>query len=393
MSVKAEDQRALWQHGHIYATAAYNNLPSYILQDVLEDQVNMASGDIDMPSFSGATNLNAQWMDATPEDILTQVCERLGYYFRFTNEGKASARQISNVAAADHVYSNNKTVISYSPDDRYSDFTNRVTVQGQELEYTQVYYEEERITQLSGTLGWWGCRDEHIVWFSDDKSRRCINPRLNAIETSTSIPFKLAGSVTESITECGALDDYKFCTVNISAPNLIPVLAAAIATWGTSMSIGNYAPFGCGLTVSVGRWIEKAGLFASLMTLGSVANYQLEVWAQPLGSIRRSVQGTWNDTEHQTEINAVVEQVIEDPLCYSAADCNAVANFEGMVVQMQRKRIKIEKVAHLQDEDGDTIQVVHPYGGSTMTLYVASLKRKYKKGAYFLDEIEGWVCS
>jgi acetolactate synthase small subunit len=67
-----------------------------------------------------------------------------------------------------------------------------------------------------------------------------------------------------------------------------------------------------------------------------------------------------------------------------------------MVAQMQRRRVRIEKIAHLQDEDGDTIRLVHPYSGQNIDIYVASLTRKFKKATadgdgYFLDEIEGWV--
>jgi len=152
-----------------------------------------------------------------------------------------------------------------------------------------------------------------------------------------------------------------------------------------------------GPTIRVGTAICNLAAFMLMMILGSVANYSFEVWACPLGQIRRSVQGTANDLEHQTEINAIIEQVIDDPLCYSVADCTVVATLELMVAQMQRKRIMIEKVAHLQDEDGDTIRIVHPYSGKDLDLYIASIKRKFKKSeveqndGYFLDELECWV--
>jgi hypothetical protein len=58
----------------------------------------------------------------------------------------------------------------------------------------------------------------------------------------------------------------------------------------------------------------------------------------------------------------------------------------------------IKKVAHLQDEDGDTIRVVHPYSGNNLDLFIASLKRTFKKAepdgeGGFFDEVEGWVVS
>jgi hypothetical protein len=402
MKVSAEDQRCLWTHGHIYATAIYNNLPEYIIQDLLEDLANIATADINLPSFSGATNLQMQWIETTLDEILTQICERYGYYFRFDVDGKASARQISNSAAINHTYTDNTKLRKYTPDDKYSDFTNRVTVRGQELDYTEVQFDEERITQLSGTLGWWGCKADHVVWFSDDKSRRCVYPRLVVIETATSIAMDLAGEVEERLDECGVLVDDKFCTVYVEAPSLMaPFILNLNTLVGASFIPDNVIVGGfiasAGITIRVGTAICNMAAFMLMMILGSVANYNLEVWACPLGNIRRSVQGTANDLEHQTEIDAIVEQTIDDPLCYSVADCTAVATFELMVAAMQRRRVMFEKVTHLQDEDGDTIRVVHPYSGKNLDLFIASLKRKFKKSepdkndGYFLDEIEGWV--
>jgi hypothetical protein len=401
MKIKAEDQRTLWAESHIYATEIYNNLPDTIISDILTSYAGMVVAEINLPSFVGESLLQMQWIDSHIDDIVTQVCERFGYYFRFDVDGKANAKPISNVNAIDHVYSDNTKLISYSPDDRYSDFTNRVTVQGQELDFTQLIFEEERISQVSGTLGWWGCKKEHKVWFSEDKSRRAVNPRLEVIETSTGIPFQLGGKVKESLDDCEPTDDNKFCTVNVKAPNLIGMLSGCMGLAILGWIPGNYAPPMGGLTISVGRWIERAGVMGCLLILGSSSNYQLEVWAQPLGQARRSCQASWNDLEHQTEINAIVEKVIVDPLSYSAADCLTVATFEGLVAQMQRKRVMIRKTAHLQDEDGDTIQVRHPYSDTTIDVFITDLKRIFKKSTSgsrsndggFWDEIEGWVVS
>jgi hypothetical protein len=398
MAVEAEDQRALWAHSHIIATDAYSNLGEDIVEDLLLDVANMAAGDIALPAMGGSA-LTMQWVDTTLDEIISQVCSRLGYFFRFDVDGKAHARPITNAGSIDHTYTGNNDLLAYSPDDKYSDFTNQVTVMGQELDFTTVTFEEERIAKLSGTLGWWGCKKDHTVWFSDDKSRRCVNPRLEVLETAVTIPFELQGDVEEYLEPCDSAGDNKYCTVYAVAPDLTPQLALAIGMVGAGLALGDYAPPLGGMTIPIGKIIEKAGLIWALLILGSSANYQYEVWAQPLGSVRRSVQASWNDTEHQAEIDAVVPQVFTDPLCYSVADCQAVATFEGMVAQMQRKRVTITKVAHLQDEEGDTIRRVHPYSGQNIDLFIASIKRSYLKAdpgsdnGYFLDEIEGWVVS
>ncbi|MFA6290234.1 MAG: sialidase family protein [Victivallales bacterium] len=401
MKVEAEDQRCLWTNGHVYTTDIYNNLPEDIIKSILYTLANIAYVDMNVPAFAGGTLLQMQWIETSLDEILNQVCERYGYYFRFDYQGKAHARQISNVATINHTYTDNTKLLKYTPDDKYSDFTNRVTVRGQEMSYTEVQFSEERITTLNGTIGWWGCKQDHKIYFSDDRSRRCIYPRLVALESAATIAMELSGQVHEWLEECGALDDDKFCTVWIEAPNCIPILIGALATYVAGLLIGDgvVAAVFYGYTIPIGRTIEGVGMVLICNVLGSMANFQYDIYACPVGNIRRSVQGTWNDLEHQSEIDAVVEQVIDDPLCYSVADCTAVAALEGMTAQMQRKRIMFEKVAHLQDEDGDTIRVVHPYSGRNIDVYIASLKRKFKKSeidsndGYFLDEIEGWVVS
>lgn len=397
MKIEAADQRVLWQHSHVYATSIYSNYPEDIITDLAEDVAGIALADIDLPVFDNRQIINHQWIETPLDEILTQLCDRFGYYYRFDCDGKLSARKITNAGTVTNIYSDLTKIINYTPDDSYSDFTNRVTVIGQETDFTQVQFAEERISQVSGTLGWWGCSKEHVVWFSDDKSRRAIEPRMEAIETSVSIPFKLAGSVKEYLSEGGPGDDNKFCVVNVEAPNLIAALAAAIGLYEAAYIIPDLLNLTAAQTVSVGRKIEGVALMAALMILGSVANYQLEVWAKPLGSIRRTVQGQWNDEAHQTEIGAIIEKKFEDPLCYSVFDCNLVAAFDGMVAQMQRKRVKITKVANLKDEDGDTIRFLHPYSNKSIDLFITNIKRRYKKAnqqdkdGYFLDDIEGWV--
>ena len=67
-----------------------------------------------------------------------------------------------------------------------------------------------------------------------------------------------------------------------------------------------------------------------------------------------------------------------------------------MIAMAQRNRVKFDKIAHLQDEEGDTIVVPHPYGGEPMTVFITDLTRKFGipesagAGGGFTDSIDGW---
>jgi hypothetical protein len=69
-----------------------------------------------------------------------------------------------------------------------------------------------------------------------------------------------------------------------------------------------------------------------------------------------------------------------------------------MVARLQRNRVRFSKTADLRDEEGDTIQLLHPQTSLALRIFVTDIVRKYKKPlaetsseGYFLDDIEGWV--
>lgn len=400
VEVEAEDRRALWANHHIYATEAYDDLPIDILEGLMQNQAGFGAGELDFPAaFDNQVTLLHQWVDTTLDEIVNQICNRFGYHFRLTVDNKASARRISDVNAVDHAYTDLTKIIRFAPDDKYSDFTNRVTVQGQERSFTDVLFPEERVGALNGTAGWWGYRNDFEIYYSDDKERTCRNPRLVALETASSIGFQLAGGVSESISY---EDPYeKYCVVTVSAQDLTPLLITLLTAEFAAMFWNpdpvQVGPSGSGFTIPTATAVRNVLLFMILMILASTGNFQYEIWAQPTGKIRRSIQSTANDTDHQAEIALVVEKKIEDPLCYSVPDCAVVAAFELMVARLQRRRVSIEKVAHLQDEEGDTISFPHPYSGQTVKMLVTDLTRTFvvpepgSNDAGFFDTVEGWV--
>jgi hypothetical protein len=398
MKVEAEDKRGVWDQTNCDVTDGYNNYPEDIIEDVVPEYSDFELADIDLPVIANRILLDMQWIDTSLADIVKQVCHRFGYFPCLTYDGKLTARKISDSNAVDHVYSDTTKIINFTPDDDFSDYTNQITVEGEEQDWIEVLYPEERITALNGTVGWWGFHKDIDVYYSDDKQRTCRTPRLKVIETATSIAFKLAGSITEEISYIDP--DDKYCTVTITAPNLIPELVAGLA-----ILIGSYfspdviiAPSGGGPCAHkrVGSYFTALGAFICLNILGAVGNYQYEVWAKPVGKVRRTCQYVEDDTAFQQQVNMIVPKKYTDPMCYTVAHCKLVAEFEMLITQLQRRRVKFSKIAHLQDEEGDTIQIPHPYTLLPMTIFIPYLKRKTlipeKTGdeGYRIDEIEGW---
>lgn len=402
VQVECEDERTVWGQHEPITTEYYNDYPEVILKDILKDQVSMIEEDIDIPEFDNRTRIVAQWIETPIEEIINQICNRYGYYFRLSVSGKANTRKVSVNNAVDHVYSDLAAIMQYAPDDKYSDFVNRVVVTGQEQTFIEVQFAEERVKAIQGTVGWWGYKNDFTVNYSEDGSRRCIYPKLVVIESSTSIAFKLSGKIQESI----SFEDpaYHYCIVTVKAPNLTFLLLAGVAVFllgsfipdgVTGIALGFIASGVQGNTIPIGRIIEKVGIFLCMMVLGAVGNYQYEVWATPLGNVRRSIQSQADDTDAQATMGTVISKKFEDPFCYTTADCYNVAAYELMIAKAQRKRLNITKVAHLQDEEGDTIQLLHPYSRASIYMFITNLKRSMKpgKGGHFLDEIEGWVRS
>jgi len=127
------------------------------------------------------------------------------------------------------------------------------------------------------------------------------------------------------------------------------------------------------------------------MILGAIASYNFNVWARPIGHEKRSHEAEANDYDFQADLNGkIITETIDDPYCYTIAQCQTSANNEMDVVSAQRKRHKFTKTTHLQDEIGDIVGTSHPYSSETMKTMVTSLKREMKIGKSFLDYIEGW---
>jgi hypothetical protein len=396
ISIEAKDERVFWEQGKILVTDAYETDPNTILTDLMTEFGEFAGVNIHFPTLDNSCILWFQWLDVTLQDIVMQVCERFGYFHRLDVDGHPTARKISGDNAVDHVYSDVTKLINFTPDDDFSNFVNQVIVTGQSHTFIEVLYAEERIQSLTGTVGWWGDREDYTLYYSTDMKRRCRNARLKIVKSSTSIAFKIMGDIDEELSYEDPNDFY--CIVTVEVPSLIVLLAGAIAL----LALTFFFPLIVCVPVIGGpcqnmNFPLLAAMMLCMNILGSVANFQYEIWAQPVGKVRQSFQSIANDEEFQALIGKTITETIDDPLCFSQEQCQLVANFNRDVLKFQRNRITFTKIADLRDEEGDMLQVPHPYTNQLIKILVTDLSRRYQKPAspgsndgHFLDDIEGW---
>ena len=100
---------------------------------------------------------------------------------------------------------------------------------------------------------------------------------------------------------------------------------------------------------------------------------------------------------YKQKIGCVIENKIEGFHTKSVQDCTFVAKHEFMLNDLQRKMMKITKLANLNTLVGDYIVFEHPHTKIHQSLLITKITRKFKpsgfsdEDGYFLDEIEGFV--
>lgn len=351
--------------------------------------------DIDSVPFIGDKLMSTQFVDMDLFECLDTLAWRFGTVIRYDMNDKLDCVVMPN-RTVNHTYNSNNPIFEFTPNDEYSDLTNNVIVHGVLKDLTKILYPEELVGQVSGSVGWWGEPETYTVWFSQDKERVVENIRMEVISSAEAISFKLAGGVTERISYEDP--EGKYCKVKVDAPNLIPALVAAIGTYviASEVTPDLVEGVGVGVTTPLGRRIEGIALFIAFQILGSIATFQYEIYGQPVGYVERAVQNpdlSASDAEHIAYMGQVFTKHIEGWECNSINECLVYAKRELEIVKMQRRRVQFEKVAHLQDEEGDTISVQHPDTLQPLETQIIKLERKFKKGkkGYIKDKIEGWV--
>lgn len=386
MEIKAEDKRLLWADKEILVSTNYEQKnPEYIMGHLIENEGEEDITDIDIPSFDNSTILFHQWTDTDLLTIIEQICNRYGYFFKITVNDKCTCSKISDSNSITHIYTATEKIITYTPDDTFSDHTNKIIVACEGRDTVQRIFPQERVLFLTGTMGWWGQKKDRKEYYNENREKQVMNPLIKKLETTEGIMFELAGKVKESIAEIDP--DNKYVVVRIEAPDLRPALIAAISIYIGAGSIPGF----------IGDMSKTAAFVLIVNILASIANYQFEIWGNPVGYVRQSWQATAEDTDLQALIGKTIEKKIDEPLAYYINEAQDVANHEMLILKLQRRRIKIKKIAHIQDEEGDTIQIKHPYSARDKKIFITNLTRSLKLSetsegdGYFFDEIDGWL--
>lgn len=385
ITVSCEDLSMLWSEGRIIATEYFDNdAPGNILSNLLQDHAGLSVADIDIPTIENSHNLYHQFIDQDLKEMLDLILGHFGYFLFLNADRTVSARKIDLTKDPDHIYTSK--IIDFTPDDSFSSFCNRVVVRGEGRYDIEVLYDMESVGTLAGTVLPFGSTETKRVWYSDDHVRTCRDPQLNI---NTSICeyelFSMSGGGNEYISAVDSEEHY--VDISMEAPDLTGVfvtLAAAIIATGI-------AAIEC--TLVCGPFIFALSIETQLMgyALGSLAQYDYEIYAKPLGHENQTFQAEANDLVSQRELDGqVITEEIDDAFCYEIAHCQRVSTQELEIVKAQRNRSSFSKIAHLQDEVGDMLQINHPYTALALKIFLPKLTRVYQKGTGVTDRAEGW---
>jgi len=395
ISINCIGKTALWRRQQIPVSTLYSGqMPNTVIADLIDDNTQWLNTDYNLDdAFDEEHSIYYQWIDKTLWDMVEELCDHFFYAMYEDVDGVFTCRPVSLTQAVDHEYPDSLQLIDFSPDDNYSDFTNRVRVIGENDDYTEVLHNEEVVATRGGTVGWWTKKTDEDIYFSEDQAQQCRNPRLEIIHSPTEYGLLLDQiSSGEGHIVISYVDPYeKYITVEIQVPDLTAAFVGAVAAMVALAAASTF----CGASVysTCGPYIWGVAIAAALVfyILAAVANYQYEVWARPLGRVKSTIQYEANDVEFQQKLNGeIVTEEITDALCNTITECRRVAEGNLAMVRAQRSRIAFKKVAHLQDELLDKIKVYHPYSGEGMEILIVGLKRMYTKGEGVFDQIDAW---
>ena len=401
MKVEAETSRRRWEQIHIVASEYYQTTPELLIADLLTTYAGIPGASISLGTWPNSATVEYQFVDVNLADAINQVAIHFGYAIRIGASEIVEAVKITNSGTVARSYSDNTKLINATPRNKNSSFINRWTVRCEERTFTELLMAEELAAELNASQRWNTGKKEYRVDYTHG-SKIYRNPRLEVVDSVEALAFDLAGSCSETLIDSShdeadqALWD-TYCVIEVDTPDLTPALIAAL-----SGIVGSYflpdivVAWGGGMTIRTGSYMSTLFCFMALNILAATGNFQYRIHGQPVVKVRRTVQATADDTVLQVKMGQVIpDQVFDDPLCESPADCQAVAEFRKLVSMGERARWSSEMVADLRNEDGDTLSVIHPSSGNAVTVYLTDLTTYYlmphgQSEGGIVQTLEGW---
>lgn len=390
LSIEALGRTSLWRQQQVAVSPLYEGAdPDDVIRDILDDYTQLTDSDYNIPVFNNEHSIHYQWIGKTIWNLIEELCDHFFYAMYEDVDGVFTCREVNLTQAVDHEYTDQAQLTDFSPDDGFSNYVNRVRAIGESQDYTEVIHGEEMITSRGGTVGWWVKKTTETIYYDEDHERQCRNPRLEIVHEPDEYGLLMDQlSFGEGKIVLAHEDPYdKYIIVDITVPDLSGMLVGLIVTLIAVSIAGLYCKLNCGV------YTYAIVIILSLLfyMLAAAAQYQYEVWAQPVGKVKTTIQYEANDEELQHKLNGeIVTEEITDPLCYEVIECRRVAEGNLNMLNAQRRRLSFTKLAHLQDELLDKLKVYHPYSGEGMEVLVIGLKRTYTKGQSVLDNINCW---
>lgn len=400
MMIEAESIRRRWDKIHITASEYYTDqYPEYIIQDLLVDFGGIDLGNISLGTWDNRAQITYQFVDVSLEDAVDLVAYHFGYAIRVGSFGIIEAVKITDAATAVRAYTDQTKLRRASPRNNNCSFVNQWTVRCEERTFTELLMAEEQAAELNASHRWnTGTKEYRVNYTHGDKIYR--NPRLEVLDSVTSLAFSLAGGCDEELidnshdeTDQTLWDTY--CTIEVSSPDLTPEFIACLAGIVASYFVGDVVAWSH--TIPVGSYIRTFLIVVALNILAATGNFNYNVHGQPVVKIRRQLQATADDLEDQVKMGQVLsDSPYDDPLCGSPSECQAVADFLKMVGMAEKKRWSATIIPDLRNEEGDTISVIHPVSEQTVTVFLTDVSITYtipniddENGA-FEQSFEGW---
>jgi hypothetical protein len=246
IKVSCEDQGSMWGDIEVAATDFWDGIPPRdALLDLFGEVLGVDVGGTSIPNPMANSHLiYQQYVDMSLLDIVNTLLSHFEYALYFDMNGKISMVRVTRSGTVTHVYTDNTTILDFSPDDTYSSFINRVIVTSESHDFIQVTYSEEPMATKTGMLGPFMIdNDKRLrIYYSEDRQQQAVNPWM---ETHTSVRDSgMYGEVASFFGWDGRGEwitkedpDHRWVEVTIHADNLTNVFWAVLAVFAVTYYI------------------------------------------------------------------------------------------------------------------------------------------------------------